>query len=65
MKDIVNIKWAKMEDKVANLAEEVFEEVVEHEMALAGLETFKFEDAIPADVKVRENRSLLKRMTTL
>ena len=43
MKDIVNTKWQKVTEKIENLAQEVFDEVVEHEMALAKLETFDFE----------------------
>ena len=35
LKDIVNKKWNIMQEKVGNLAEEVFNEVFTHEMALA------------------------------
>ena len=43
LKSIVNDKWQTMADKVDGLRQEVFNEVVEHEMALAKLETFNFE----------------------
>jgi len=38
---------------------------MEHEMALAGLEDIDLTEAIPADIKIRENQSLLRRMQTL
>ena len=36
-----------MKDKVENLAAEVFDEVVEHEMALAGMANTNLEDMLP------------------
>lgn len=36
-KAVMNDEWPKLKAKVNNLANEVFEEVLEHEMALAGL----------------------------
>ena len=47
MKDILSNKWAKVEEKVSNLAKEVFEEVMEQEMALARMESVSLKDAIP------------------
>ena len=35
LQEITKTKWAVMQQKVDNLANEVFEEVVQHEMALA------------------------------
>ena len=43
LKSIVNGKWDIMQEKVDNLGKEVFEDVMEHEMALAKLETVNFE----------------------
>ena len=54
-----------MQQKVDNLANEVFEEVIEHEMALARLETFSFDQAIPKSATDSQKRSLLHRMNTL
>lgn len=41
------MKWQTMADKVDGLRQEVFNEVVEHEMALAKLESFNFEQYVP------------------
>ena len=41
-----------MRQKVNNLAQEVFEEVVEHEMALAGIENANLEKVIPRNSTV-------------
>ena len=38
IKDVVNVKWEILSKKVSTLAEEVFEEVMEHELALCQLE---------------------------
>ena len=39
---------------IENLANEVFDEVIEHEMALAKLETHDLSQAIPENVKMKE-----------
>ena len=60
--------WPAMKLKLENQAHEVFEEVVEHEMALAGLTNVNLEEMVPppqsADM-IQSRRSLLKRMTTI
>ena len=61
----MNEKWEPLRDKVGSLAQEVFDEVVEHEMALARLETFNFTGAIPAGARDAAGNSLLHRMNTL
>ncbi len=65
LRDISNNKWDKYSHKVENLAKEVFEEVVEHEMVLAGLCDEDFESTIPSSVKNKQQNSLLRRMSTL
>ena len=65
LREIAQTKWAHMQQKVDNLAKEVFEEVMEHEMALAKLETFNFGDAIPKSATDSHKRSLLHRLNTL
>lgn len=59
-------KWTELQMKVDNLAEEVFNEVVEHEMALAQLDGVNLEEVIPADTNTPGKReSLLIRMTNI
>ena len=54
LKDIVNSKWEQITSKIDNLANEVFDEVIEHEMALAKLETFDLSNAIPENVQMKQ-----------
>ena len=69
MRDLVNIDWPKMKIKVEEIPKEVFEEVVQTELALAGLTNANLETALPqpdsnsANLKI--HRSLLQRMRTL
>ena len=65
LKNFVNSQWDLYKIKIDNLAAEVFDEVLEYEMALAGLDVMKFEDAIPKSTKLKTQKSLLVRMTTL
>ena len=66
LRDLVNGQWDELRQKVNNLAQEVFEEVVEHEMALAGLEAANLDKIIPKNSTVGKQRvSLLQRMNTL
>ena len=65
MLEIANSKWDIMQKKVDSLASEVFEEVVQTEMALANLEVAQLDSVIPEEVKVAERKSLLQRMNTL
>ena len=65
MKDILSNRWQWVLDKVKNLAKEVFEEVMEQEMALAQLETVVLDDSIlPKEFMKSKQRSLLKRLNT-
>ena len=65
MKDILSNRWQWVLDKVKNLAKEVFEEVMEQEMALAQLETVVLDDSIlPKEFMKSQQRSLLKRLNT-
>ena len=50
LKDLVNSKWHKMEEKIGQLHEEVFEMIMEQEMELARLETNELSDIIPSDI---------------
>ena len=59
MLEIANSKWDIMQKKVDSLASEVFEEVVQTEMALANLEVAQLDSVIPEEVKVAERKSLL------
>ena len=57
-----------MKNKVQNLAQEVFDEVVEHEMALAGLTNVNLDDIMPPPASPDMNKthkSLLRRMTMI
>ena len=54
LKDIVNSKWEQITSKIDNLANEVFDEVIEHEMALAKLETYDLSNAIPENVQMKQ-----------
>lgn len=65
LKKIANTGWPEMLSKVENLAQEVFEEVVEHEMALAGLEHANLANALPEGVASKQQQSLIKRMSSL
>ena len=65
MKDILSNRWQWVLEKVKNLAKEVFEEVMEQEMALAQLETVVLDDSIlPKEFMKSQQRSLLKRLNT-
>ena len=43
MKDLVKNRWNQLTDRVNNLQGEVFDEIMEQEMALARLETANFD----------------------
>lgn len=62
VKDLVNNKWEVMNKKMATLSQEVFDQVMEQEMALARLETANFDKMIPNS---QGNRSLLMRLNSL
>lgn len=53
LKNFMNNQWDHYKVKVDNLAAEVFDEVLEYEMALAGLDVMKFEDAISKSTKLK------------
>lgn len=66
LKEIANTEWITMKNKVNNLAQEVFDEVVEHEMALAGLDDEDLDEVYPqSPIHKQQHKSLLKRMSTL
>ena len=65
LKDIANIKWEEMTERVDKLAKEVLAEVMEHEMALARLESFDFREVIPEEAQMKDRKSLLNRMSSL
>ena len=54
-----------MNEKMASLSQEVFDEVMEHEIALAKLESERFEDLIPQDIMNQERKSLLLRLNNI
>ena len=61
----MNKKWDIMNEKMASLSQEVFDEVMEHEIALAKLESERFEDLIPQDIMNQERKSLLLRLNNI
>lgn len=66
LKEIADTKWDEMSTKVQNLHKEVFEEIMEHEMALARLQTDELETSLsPAEKGKPSTRSLLFRLNTL
>ena len=65
LKEIGASKWATLQEKVNNLGREVFEEVVETEMALAKFEEFSFGSSLPKVGMDSDKRSLLSRMCTI
>ena len=64
LKEVLSEKWAVMEKKVENLGKEVFEEILETELALTRLQTKNLSDSLPKEIK-NQNRSLLHRLNTL
>ena len=64
--NIADTKWYEMSTKVSNLHKEVFEEIMEHEMALARLQTEELENSLTPDARSKpSNKSLLFRLNTL
>ena len=69
LRSLVDHDFPAMQRKVNNLAQEVFDEVVEHEMALTGLTNINLEqfmvEADPSTAEMASKKSLLRRMTTI
>ena len=65
LKEIGASKWSALQERVNNLSREVFEEVLETEMALAKFEDFSLGSSLPKSYIDSEKRSLLGRMCTL
>ena len=69
IKSMLNTDFPNIQVKVENLAQEVFDEVVQHEMALAGLSDVNLETVFPppdtATGCVKTRKSLLLKMASL
>lgn len=66
LRDIAVSRFDRIEEKVKSLASEVFEEVMEQEMALAKLEQVSLDELpIPQTQMNKERKSLLTRLSTL
>lgn len=65
VKDLSNEKWDKLHNKVKNVPDKVFQQVLEAEMALTRLEIDEAYVKIPKQVKYKSDKALLLRMNTL
>ena len=66
LKELSAVKWDALMNRVNKINDEVFEQVMEAEMALAGLETEDIDKIyIPEHMKKKNSKTLLKRMSTL
>ena len=64
LRELADTKWEKMLKRVENMQDEVFSEIMEQEMALAGLDSEILEEHIPSTIKLKQQKSLLGRLNT-
>ena len=69
LKEMLNHEFPRMQSKINSLAQEVFDEVMQHELALTGLSDVNLETALPEPdpytADMTTHRSMLRKMTSL